>query len=91
MPRLPTAFICHGAGPMPVTRPQLQGTLPTFLRTFGERVKAAAPRAVLVVSAHWEVRKHRHVLCCARRAQLAVGVHAEPGAEGRVITVEGVK
>jgi hypothetical protein len=54
--RMPVAFVCHGGGPMPVTRPAQQGGLPDHLRALGNCVRAAKPKAVLVVSAHWEVR-----------------------------------
>jgi aromatic ring-opening dioxygenase catalytic subunit (LigB family) len=57
-PRLPVAFVCHGAGPMPVTQPALQGQLTQHLVDLGKQVQASKPKALLVVSAHWEVWAH---------------------------------
>lgn len=54
--RMPTAFVPHGGGPWPILR--LPGTdateteaLAAYMRSLGEGPR---PRALLVVSAHWE-------------------------------------
>lgn len=54
--RLPTFYLCHGGGPWP----WMQGPLREMLRGLEEGLHAivrglpARPRAVLVVSSHWE-------------------------------------
>ncbi|MEM9072199.1 MAG: class III extradiol ring-cleavage dioxygenase, partial [Myxococcota bacterium] len=59
--RLPTAFIPHGGGPWPLMPlPGMPNEEATALRGYMEsiaRVPSAAPRALLVVSAHWEAEK----------------------------------
>lgn len=59
MPRLPTYFLSHGGGPWPwlkAERPglydQLEGSLHAVRRELGE-----APRAVLMISGHWEASR----------------------------------
>lgn len=54
--RLPVVFIPHGGGPWPFVEvgfgtPAELGALAAYLRTVGQGL---APRALLVVSAHWE-------------------------------------
>jgi len=55
--RMPTAFLSHGGGPWPwVEIPKLtpaMAEMRTYLEHFSERLPRT-PRAVLVVSAHWE-------------------------------------
>ncbi|MCA9709361.1 MAG: dioxygenase [Myxococcales bacterium] len=56
---LPTAFVPHGGGPWPVLRlPMLAEaeaeSLAGYMRSIGQ--VSPAPRALLVVSAHWEAR-----------------------------------
>lgn len=64
---LPTFFISHGAGPWPVVASlravmaRLERSLQDIPRLLGER-----PRAVLVVSAHWE----EHEFCVTSGAHL---------------------
>ncbi|WP_223640975.1 class III extradiol ring-cleavage dioxygenase [Corallococcus sp. EGB] len=57
--RLPVVFIPHGGGPWPfvdmgLPRAEVQA-LATYLREVGQRL-ATPPRALLVISAHWEER-----------------------------------
>ena len=54
-PRLPTLFAAHGGGPMPVLGDKAHASLSQHLRTWTSTLKQT-PKAVLVVSAHWEVR-----------------------------------
>lgn len=56
MTRLPTFFLCHGGGPLPYLGgafrrqfDQLEASLSSIFRDLG-----SLPRAVLIVSAHWE-------------------------------------
>ncbi|MGQ3676381.1 DODA-type extradiol aromatic ring-opening family dioxygenase [Xanthobacter sp. TB0139] len=58
--RLPTLFIPHGGGPWPFLKPTPGqpapwGTLETCLRGLDQAI-GARPRAVLVISGHWEER-----------------------------------
>lgn len=48
---LPVVFVNHGGGPMPLLGQQ--PTVATFLRAYGAKFRER-PRAVLVVTAHWE-------------------------------------
>lgn len=54
--RMPTAFVPHGGGPWPVL--PLRGTDPTERKELAGYLKSLAnvprPRALLVISAHWE-------------------------------------
>ena len=57
--RMPTVFLPHGGGPWPFINPSMFGApdMWTRMRAYMEqlgRVPPAAPRALLVVSAHWE-------------------------------------
>ena len=57
--RMPTAFIPHGGGPWPVmSLPGMpaaeERSLASYMRSIAEL--GPAPRALLVVSAHWEAR-----------------------------------
>jgi aromatic ring-opening dioxygenase catalytic subunit (LigB family) len=57
--RLPTYFISHGGGPWPYMPEQLAGPyarLAASLRGMAKE-QGAAPKAVLMVSAHWEERE----------------------------------
>eukprot|EP00746_Dinoflagellata_sp_MGD_P112446 gnl/MRDRNA2_/MRDRNA2_49513_c0_seq1.p1 gnl/MRDRNA2_/MRDRNA2_49513_c0~~gnl/MRDRNA2_/MRDRNA2_49513_c0_seq1.p1 ORF type:complete len:293 (+),score=48.10 gnl/MRDRNA2_/MRDRNA2_49513_c0_seq1:35-880(+) len=49
--RMPCVYINHGGGPMPLLgqQPDVQGFLSSYLATLPQQ-----PRAVLVVTAHWE-------------------------------------
>lgn len=53
--RQPAAFFCHGGGPMPVLGDPGHAPLVKSLRSFGSSL-AAAPVAIIVVTAHWEER-----------------------------------
>jgi aromatic ring-opening dioxygenase catalytic subunit (LigB family) len=56
--RLPTYFISHGGGPWPWLKGQMPGVydrLEASLRDMPRQL-GAAPRAVLMVSGHWEAR-----------------------------------
>ena len=59
IPRMPVAFISHGAGPWPlldVAFPRDEGSsLLSHLRDVA-RMSATAPTALVVISAHWEER-----------------------------------
>lgn len=50
MPRLPTFFVSHGAPTMSL---ELDETT-KFWKDLGKKIKSMNPRAVLMVSAHWE-------------------------------------
>lgn len=56
--RMPTAFVPHGGGPWPVL--PLRGSDPTETRALADYMRSIGqvprPRALLVVSAHWEAR-----------------------------------
>ncbi len=55
-PTLPTFFISHGGGPRPLMMDELSGRyerLAAALRQMPQHV-GTAPKAVLMVSAHWE-------------------------------------
>jgi len=57
-PRMPVVFLPHGGGPWPFVDLRIgskaeQAELATYLRSVA-RVPSAPPKAVLVVSAHWE-------------------------------------
>lgn len=59
--RLPTYFLSHGGGPWPWMKQQQGGMydmLEASLRTIPAEL-GVAPRAVLVVSGHWEAREPR--------------------------------
>lgn len=55
-PRMPTAFVPHGGGPWPVL--PLDGTDPAETKALAAYLRSIAdvrrPRALLVISAHWE-------------------------------------
>lgn len=53
--RLPTYFISHGPGPWPVV-PHLEGAMARLKQSLQDipRQLSVPPRAVLVISAHWE-------------------------------------
>ncbi len=56
--RLPTVFLPHGGGPWPfvdtgIGRPEELSALTDYLRSV-RQLPAVAPRALLVISAHWE-------------------------------------
>jgi aromatic ring-opening dioxygenase catalytic subunit (LigB family) len=57
-PRLPVAFVAHGGGPWPVldlgSRADDRGSMLQHLTEVGRTV--GKPKALLVVSAHWEAR-----------------------------------
>lgn len=55
-PRLPTYFISHGGGPWPWIKDQMPGDFGPLERSLRSipRELGAAPRAILVVSGHWE-------------------------------------
>jgi aromatic ring-opening dioxygenase catalytic subunit (LigB family) len=51
-PLAPIVYLPHGGGPMPLLGDPAHADLVRFLRTLPERL--GRPRAVLVISAHWE-------------------------------------
>jgi aromatic ring-opening dioxygenase catalytic subunit (LigB family) len=56
--KLPTYFISHGGGPWPWLKQEMPyfGELEKFLSGIPQQIEAA-PRAVLVISAHWETNE----------------------------------
>jgi aromatic ring-opening dioxygenase catalytic subunit (LigB family) len=52
---LPTLFIPHGGGPLPILGSPCHTSLVGFLSKAARHVPAK-PKAILLVSAHWEVR-----------------------------------
>ena len=67
--RMPTAFVPHGGGPWPIL--PLRGTDPSETQALADYMRSIAdvprPRALLVVSAHWEA------------AQVTVNTNPAPG------------
>lgn len=57
---LPTVYVAHGGGPLPVLGDPSHDGLVASLKRFSSTLGKANPRAILVISAHWEVR---FVLC----------------------------
>ena len=58
--RMPTAFVPHGGGPWPILRlPMLPDDEADALQAYMRSISAVAPRprALLVVSAHWEATR----------------------------------
>ena len=60
--RMPTAFIPHGGGPWPVASlPMMPDdetkALAAYMRSIGEVPGRSTPRALVVISAHWEEAK----------------------------------
>ena len=54
-PRLPTLYAAHGGGPLPLLGDPAHASLARWLKAWPKQALAAAsPRALLVVSAHWE-------------------------------------
>lgn len=51
---LPVVFVTHGGGPFPVLR---EDSLSRHLRALGKQVAATKPKAILMVSAHWEEKQ----------------------------------
>lgn len=64
--RLPAFYVCHGGGPMPLMPPPPGGpagmfsdsTLSSHLRSLADHLPSP-PKAILVISAHWEERELR--------------------------------
>lgn len=58
----PCIFVNHGGGPMPLLNSPDQKEITQFLKTTARSIiKKAAPRAILIVSAHWETAGAVHV------------------------------
>jgi aromatic ring-opening dioxygenase catalytic subunit (LigB family) len=59
--RLPAYFISHGGGPWPWLREQMPGVYDRLAASLADmpRQLGARPRAVLVVSGHWEEREFK--------------------------------
>ena len=52
--RMPTLFVCHGGGPFPLLDPPRGGAaLTEHLRSISQELPET-PKAILVISAHWE-------------------------------------
>lgn len=56
--RLPTVYIAHGGGPFPVLGDPGHAGLTAALKCLSTQINVTKPSAILVVSAHWEVRSH---------------------------------
>jgi hypothetical protein len=56
---LPAVYMPHGGGPMPLLGDSAHAGLTKFLRTWPSKVPK--PKSIVVVSAHWEVRKARDI------------------------------
>jgi len=67
MERLPTYFISHGGGPWPYMMAQSNGMYDRLAQSLRDmpRQLGARPKAVLVISAHWEEREFT-VMAAAR-------------------------
>ncbi|KAJ3014319.1 hypothetical protein HKX48_005222 [Thoreauomyces humboldtii] len=55
--RAPCFFIPHGGGPMPLLNDSGHATLTTFLQTVARSYLSPRPKAILLVTAHWETRR----------------------------------
>lgn len=53
--RLPTIYVAHGGGPMPVLGDPGHAGLAASLKRLPKDIGVPNPTAILVVSAHWEV------------------------------------
>jgi hypothetical protein len=62
---LPTLFIPHGGGPLPLLNDPGHTGLISFLKAVPKQIQPK-PKAILLVSAHWEVS------CCCCLVVLAV-------------------
>jgi 4,5-DOPA dioxygenase extradiol len=54
--RIPSLFIAHGGGPFPVLGDPGHAGLVSALKRLPTELNIEKPKAILVVSAHWEVR-----------------------------------
>jgi len=57
---LPTYFISHGGGPWPWMKAQMGGAydrLEAYLRDMPRQLGPVPPKAVLMISGHWEERE----------------------------------
>merc|ERR1712130_680718 len=54
--RMPVWFIAHGAGPMPILGNAMHAKLIEHLKSLAATL-SETPKAVLVISAHWEEAK----------------------------------
>ncbi|MDR2212146.1 MAG: dioxygenase, partial [Pseudomonadales bacterium] len=53
--RAPIIYLPHGGGPLPLTDDPSHAELQDFLRGLPERF--AKPRAIVLISAHWEAQR----------------------------------
>lgn len=67
LPRLPTLYLAHGGGPLPVLGDPASAGLARFMKAWPKTVPK--PEAILVISAHWEVGG-----CCAAAGGVGGGV-----------------
>lgn len=49
---MPTAFVTHGGGPMPLMKEHAQGEITQFLSKFPSKLPYK-PKAIVVFTAHW--------------------------------------
>jgi aromatic ring-opening dioxygenase catalytic subunit (LigB family) len=66
MTQQPTAFIAHGAGPLPLLGHPAQQDLAQWLSSYASTLPAPSPKAILVISGHWEVRANSTAFCSAK-------------------------
>ena len=53
--RMPSLFVAHGGGPFPVLGDPGHAGLTSALKRLPKELNIEKPKAILVVSAHWEV------------------------------------
>ena len=53
--RQPAAFVAHGAGPLPLLGHASQAGLTKWLSGYAATLSGSRPKAILVISGHWEV------------------------------------
>mmetsp|Transcript_26706 Transcript_26706/g.79337 ORF Transcript_26706/g.79337 Transcript_26706/m.79337 type:complete len:290 (-) Transcript_26706:264-1133(-) len=54
--RMPSIFVTHGGGPMPLLGERSHASLTAFLQGAAQKLLPARPEAVLLITAHWEER-----------------------------------
>ena len=56
--RQPAAFVAHGAGPLPLLGHASQAGLTKWLSSYAATLPNPRPKAILIVSGHWEAGAH---------------------------------
>jgi 4,5-DOPA dioxygenase extradiol len=54
VPMLPTLFLAHGGGPMPLLDMKTHGDLSRFLSELPTKYISRKPKQIILISAHWE-------------------------------------